>query len=84
MKRRAIGISRLISTPLFKRLDEAGIIDKTALRNLLIREEYSDLRATHPSIESLYILKEKHHLSFDSINTIVFRTGRRKKTQEKT
>jgi len=73
MAKRVIDISRLIMSPAFKRFDEAGLIDRIALRNMLIREEFRQLRKSMNRTEALSRLMDKYFLGYDSIFSIVYR-----------
>ncbi|MCK9426785.1 MAG: hypothetical protein M0Q21_12160 [Ignavibacteriaceae bacterium] len=63
----------LLSDPSFNKFNSMGLIDPIALRNFIIKSEYRGLRKKETQIESIFLLSEKHHLSYDAINTILFR-----------
>jgi len=63
----------LLSDPSFNKFNSLGLIDPIALRNLIIKSEYRELRKKETQIESIFLLSEKFHLSYDAINTILFR-----------
>lgn len=66
-------IPPLFTTSEFQTLKELGFIDEIALRNFLIKSEFKKLRETQPQMEALFNLSDKYQLSFDTINTILFR-----------
>ena len=63
----------VLSNPLIKTLHSYGLINELVLRNLVIKSEFLELRKTHRQIESIFILSERHHLSYYAINNILFR-----------
>jgi len=63
----------LLSDPSFTKFNSMGLIDPIALRNYLIKAEYKQLRKTETQIESISLLSEKYFLSYDAINSILFR-----------
>ena len=63
----------ILSNPLFKKIQSYGLINELVLRNLQIKSEYLELRKTYSQIESIFLLSEKYHRSYDAINTILFR-----------
>lgn len=69
----SLDISKLESKPHFKRLQSVGLINSVALRNLKIKAEYNQLRKSKTRTETIYLLAEKYHLSYDSIWSILFR-----------
>ncbi len=69
----SLDISKLETKPHFKRLQSFGLIDSIALRNLKIKSEYNQLRKSKTRTETIYLLAEKYHLSYDSIWSILFR-----------
>ena len=66
-------IAEIFDDPNFKKLKSHGLIDEIALRNFNIKSEYRLLRKTHSQVDSIFKLMNKYNLSFDSINTILFR-----------
>ena len=66
-------INKILEDPRFYTLKSHGLIDEIALRNLKIKGEYKKLRKSHSQVDSIFILSQNHNLSFDSINTILFR-----------
>jgi hypothetical protein len=66
-------ISRVRFDSKFQKYQELGLINELVLRNLQIKSEYLELRKTYTQIESIFILSEKYHRAYDSINTILFR-----------
>ncbi len=63
----------VLSSSQFHQLKELGFIDEIALRNFIIKTEYKKLREVYPQIESIFLLSEKYRLSFDTVNSILFR-----------
>ncbi|MDP3147726.1 MAG: hypothetical protein Q8N83_01225 [Ignavibacteria bacterium] len=63
----------LLSDPSFNKFNSLGLIDPIALRNFIIKSEYRELRKEETQIESIFLLSEKFHLSYDAINSILFR-----------
>lgn len=68
-----IDISILLSDPKFQEYQSLGLIDAIALRNYSIKYEYRQLRKTLSQTQAISQLSGKHNLSFDSINSILFR-----------
>ncbi len=68
-----LNLKIILSNPLFKTFQSYGLINELVLRNLQIKSEYLELRKTHDQISAIFILSEKYHRSYDSINTILFR-----------
>lgn len=68
-----VQFEELLSNPFFLNLQSFGFIDEIAIRNFIIKSEYKKLRETQPQMEALFNLSEKYRLSFDTINTILFR-----------
>jgi len=71
-------IAKLLTNPFIKEFQSYGLINELALRNLQIKSEYHELRKTHSQIESIFLLSEKYHRSYDAINTILFRKRKTK------
>lgn len=71
-------ISQIISDPKIPELQQIGLIDEIALRNYKIKLEYHKLRKTKPIMDAMFDLSEKYNLSFDTINTILFRPRNKK------
>lgn len=69
-----VDISKLLSDPKFQELQSLGLIDAIALRNYSIKSEYRYFRKTLSQTQAIEKLTDKYHLSFDSINTILFRS----------
>ena len=69
-------IKKILDDPKFHTLKTLGFIDEIAIRNFSIKSEYKKLRKSHSQVDSIFILSQKHNLSFDSINTILFRKRR--------
>jgi hypothetical protein len=66
-------IAKILTNPFIKEFQSYGLINELVLRNLQIKYEYLELRKTYNQIESIFILSEKYHRAYDSINTILFR-----------
>lgn len=73
-----LNIAQLLNDNKFREFYSLGIIDDIALRNLSIKNDYEKLRKVHSMIESISLLFEKYFLSFDSINSILFRERNKK------
>ncbi len=73
MEKEFFDITRIRSDSRFQKYRELGLINEMVLRNLQIKYEYLELRKTHNQIDSIFILSEKYHRAYDSINTILFR-----------
>jgi hypothetical protein len=78
MENQNINIERLLAHPVFKTIHSFGLIDEIALRNHIIKEEYTHLRKTRSQVDAIYDLSEKYHLSYDAIHTILFRPRSKK------
>lgn len=66
-------LKTVLSNPLIKTLHSYGLINELVFRNLVIKSEFLELRKTHRQIESIFILSERHYLSYYAINNILFR-----------
>ena len=73
MNNSQLSLARLLTNPFLKEFQSYGLINELVLRNLQIKSEYFELRKTHNQIDSIFILSEKYHRSYDAINTILFR-----------
>jgi hypothetical protein len=73
MIKNIVDISKLLTDPKFQELQSLGLIDEIALRNYTIKYEYRHLRKTISQTQAISQLSEKYNLSFDSINSILFR-----------
>jgi hypothetical protein len=73
MRIHEINIVEISSEVKFQEYYQLGLIDEVAFRNYRIRAEYQKLRETETQIEAIFQLTEKYFLSFDSINSILFR-----------
>jgi hypothetical protein len=73
MNNSQFNIAKILSNPFIKEFQSYDLINELVLRNLQIKFEYLELRKTYNQIESIFILSEKYHRSYDSINTILFR-----------
>jgi hypothetical protein len=54
-------------------LRDNNIINKTGLRNFLIKQDYKKLRETLSASDSVSALCDKYHISDYAINSILFR-----------
>lgn len=78
MQLEKLNIDHLLTDNKFKEFYSLGLIDEIALRNLQIKNDYNQLRKSHSMIESISELSQKYFLSFDSINSILFRERNKK------
>lgn len=78
MQLEKLNIDHLLTDNKFKEFYSLGLIDEIALRNLQIKNDYNKLRKSHSMIESISQLSQKYFLSFDSINSILFRERNKK------
>jgi len=78
MQLEKLNIDHLLTDNKFKELYSLGLIDDIALRNLKIKNDYHQLRKSHSMVESISQLSQKYFLSFDSINSILFRERNKK------
>ncbi len=78
MQLEKLNIEHLLTDNKFKEFYSLGLIDEIALRNLQIKNDYNQLRKSHSMIESISQLSQKYFLSFDSINSILFRERNKK------
>ena len=78
MQLEKLNIDHIVGDNKFKELYSLGLIDDIALRNLQIKKDYNQLRKSHSMIESISQLSQKYFLSFDSINSILFRERNKK------
>ena len=74
-----LNLNAVLSEPHFKYYQSIGLIDEMVLRNIIIREEYKQLRFTNSQLSAIYSLSQKHNLSFDSIHHILYRKSARKR-----
>lgn len=84
MQLEKLNIDHLLTDNKFKEFYSLGLIDEIALRNLQIKNDYNQLRKSHSMIESISQLSQKYFLSFDSINSILFRERNKKPVLELT
>lgn len=73
MTKENVNIQELLSHSYFLKLKSLGLIDEIALRNLIIKHEYEQLRSKLPLGEAIYQLSQKYNRSESAINTILFR-----------
>lgn len=73
MENQNFDLEQLITSPLFKTFYSIGLIDEIALRNYIIKSEYTQLRKTQSQLSAIFDLSEKYHLSYDAVHTILFR-----------
>lgn len=66
-------LQKIASSALFQKLRSLNLIDETELRNLIIRNEYKELRSSYTASTSIQILSEKYSLSDSTLNNILFR-----------
>lgn len=78
MNNSQFNIAKILTNPFIREFQSYGLINELVLRNLQIKSEYLELRKTHNQIESIFILSEKYHLCYDSVNTILFRKRQNK------
>jgi hypothetical protein len=78
MNNTELNITQLLHDPTFKEIQSIGLIDEIALRNLIIRNEYTKLKETKTQLGAIFELSEKYTLSFDSIHHILYRKQFRK------
>lgn len=78
MSHQQLNIETILNDNKFKEYYSLGLIDDIAVRNLKIKNEYAKLRKQHPMFASISILSSKYFLSFDSINSILFRERNKK------
>ncbi len=78
MNNSQFNIAKILSNPFIREFQSYGLINELVLRNLQIKSDYLELRKTHNQIESIFLLSEKYHLCYDSVNTILFRKRRNK------
>jgi hypothetical protein len=71
-------LSQLLSNPIFIQIQSYGLIDEIALRNLIIKNEYRNLRSKLHLGDAIYQLSQKYYLSESAINTILFRKRTKK------
>ena len=71
-------IPSFLSTPLFQKLQSYGLIDEISLRNLIIKNEYRNLRSNLHLGDAVYELSQKYFLSEYAINNILFRKRTKK------
>jgi hypothetical protein len=68
-----VNIENLLNDAKFKEYVSLGLIDSIAFRNLKIKSDYKILRESNSKPEAIYKLSKSYCLSFDSINSILFR-----------
>ena len=73
MNQQQLNIEHILNDNKFKEFYSLGLIDEIAVRNLKIKYEYSKLRKNNSMYSAIAILSSKYFLSFDSINSILFR-----------
>ncbi|WP_437346711.1 hypothetical protein [Melioribacter sp. OK-6-Me] len=78
MNQQHLNIETILEDNKFREYYSLGLIDDIAVRNLKIKNEYAELRKQHSTFASISILSSKYFLSFDSINSILFRERNKK------
>lgn len=78
MNETQLNINHLFEDSKFKQFYNLGLIDDIALRNLTIKSDYRKLRQTKTMLEAFEVLSQRYFLSFDSINSILFRQRNKK------
>ena len=73
-----LNINYLFEDSKFNHFYNLGLIDDIALRNLSIKIDYRKLRETKSMPAAIEHLSQKYLLSFDSINSILFRQRNKK------
>ena len=73
-----LDVIELLSNSLFLKLQAYGLIDEIALRNLIIKNEYRNLRSKLHLGDAVYELSQKYFLSEYAINNILFRKRTKK------
>jgi len=68
-----IELQKIASSEVFQKLRSLKLIDETELRNLIISNEYKELRNSFTASTSIQILIEKYSLSDSTLNNILFR-----------
>ena len=68
-----INLLELLNSEDFHKLRSMNLVKETAMRNLIIREEYKALRVKNSAPVCIQILMDKYYLSDSSINSILFR-----------
>ena len=74
----SLNVSELLTNPLFIQIQSYGLIDEIALRNLIIKNEYRNLRSKLHLGDAVYALSQKYFLSEYAINKILFRKRNKK------
>jgi hypothetical protein len=77
-----IDIERIEKTKWFRYLLRYRLIDRREVRNLRIRLDFERMRREMCAFDAFYLLSEKYGLSPDTIQTILFRSSRRKNDEE--
>ena len=73
-----LDVIELLSNSLFLKLQSYGLIDEIALRNLIIKNDYRNLRSKLHLGDAVYQLSQKFYLSEYAINNILFRKRTKK------
>ncbi len=66
-------IYEVIGLAVLEKLRELNLIDETALRNYIIKNDYKKLRETYDASEAVSMLCDKYFLSDSALNSILFR-----------
>ena len=74
----SLNVSELLTNPVFIQIQAYGLIDEIALRNLIIKNEYRNLRSKLHLGDAVYELSQKYYLSEYAINNILFRKRTKK------
>lgn len=73
MQNKPVNINRIINEIRFKEYYALGLIDEVVLRKFKIKWDYFHYRKSMSMIDSIFTLADKYSLSYDSVNTILFR-----------
>jgi hypothetical protein len=79
MKKHKPDIKNILSSKGLEEFRSLGLIDEIALRNLMIKFDYKEMRVTQSQLDAISQLQEKYFLSYDNILSILFRPRARKK-----
>ncbi len=56
-------LGAIISSDLFKQMRRLNLVDEIELRNLMVREDYKNLRSSYNSSRAIEFLRDKYSLS---------------------
>ncbi len=73
-------LEAIVSSDVFREMRQLNLVDEIELRNLMVKKDYKNFRASYNSSRAIEILMDKYSLSDTAILSILFH-NRDKKTK---